>query len=323
MERIDVNPPDATVLHTEKTVGYDYADPAREIVTHLRLFPQAHRGPQRLLSCDLDVWPPPARVRQFNDEFGNGVVELFHNTPTDALRITAKLVTEHRGRDPRSFSRGRLGALHAVPATGVGAFLVPSALADHSVEADRAARELAPATLADLERVERIGAWVYQTMRFQKGVTNIHTAASEALAGRAGVCQDFAHVMLVICRAAGLPARYVSGFVPGEGYMHAWVEVLVREPLDGGAYWWGFDPTLNRPTNGRYLAVAVGRDYRDIAPLSGTFVGSAPGRLETWTRTLVNAPMAQQGSGVLPMGLATLQSPGSERYRDAQRVIIQ
>jgi len=319
MERIDVIPPDATVLQTEKAVGYDYATPAREIVTRLRLFPPAHRGPQRLLSCDLDVWPHPSHTRQFADEFGNGVVELFHEAPTDTLRITAKLVTEHRGRDPRSFSRGRLGALHGVPAAGVGSFRVPSVLADHSVEADQVAREVAPAALTDIERVERIGAWVYRSMRFQKGVTNISTTASAALAGRAGVCQDFAHVMLGICRAAGLPARYVSGFVPGEGYMHAWVEALVREQPDGGAYWLAFDPTQNRAADGRYLAVAVGRDYRDIAPLSGTFVGSAPGRLETWTRTLVNAPLARRGAGSLPL----LPGANHERCRDAQRVIIQ
>lgn len=319
MERIDVIPPDATVLHTEKTVGYDYPTPAREIVTRLRLFPQAHRGPQRLLSCDLDVWPHPTRTRQFADEFGNGVVELFHEAPADALRITAKLVTEHRGRDPRSFSRGRLGALHGVPAAGVGSFLIPSELADHSAEADGVARAVAPASLPDIERVERIGAWVYQSMRFQKGVTNINTAASAALAGRAGVCQDFAHVMLGICRAAALPARYVSGFVPGEGYMHAWVEVLVREQIDGGAYWLAFDPTQNRATDGRYLAVAVGRDYRDIAPLSGTFVGTAPGRLETWTRTLVNAPLTHRGAGSLPL----VSAAARERHREAQRVILQ
>lgn len=323
MERIDVISPDATVLHTEKTVGYDYPTPAREIVTRLRLFPQTHRGPQRLLSCDLDVWPAPAHTRQSQDEFGNPVVELFHEAPTEALRFTATLVTEHRARDPRSFSRGRVEALHGVPAAGMGAFLLPSELADHSAEADQVAREIAPPSLADLERVERIGAWVYQSMRFQKGVTNINTAASAALAGKAGVCQDFAHVMLGICRAAGLPARYVSGFVPGEGYMHAWVEVLVREQADGSAYWLGFDPTQNRATDGRYLVVGVGRDYRDIAPLSGTFVGSGPGRLETWTRTLVNASLAPRGLGALPLGFTGQQLPAGERAGEAHRLTIQ
>lgn len=323
MERIDVIPPDATVLHTEKTIGYDYPASAREIVTQLRLFPQAHRGPQRLLSGELQIWPRPVRTRQFRDEFGNQVVELFHDAPTDALRITAKLVTEHRGRDPRSFSRGRLGALHGVPAAGVGSFLAPSELADHAAEADQVARTEAPATLSDLERVERIGRWVYEAMRFQKGITHINTPASTALQGRAGVCQDFAHVMLAICRAAGLPARYVSGFVPGEGYMHAWVEALVREQPDGCAYWFGFDPTQNRATDGRYLAVAVGRDYRDIAPLSGTFIGSAPGRLETWTRTLVNTPQPAALSSTHALARTVSQSLASESFGDRHSVILQ
>jgi transglutaminase-like putative cysteine protease len=322
MERIDVIPPDATLLHTEKTVGYEYPDPAREIVTKLRLFPQAHRGPQRLLSGEIEVWPRPARSRQFRDEFGNEVVELFHEAPTDALRITAKLVTEHRGRDPRRSSRGRLGALHGVPTAGVGAFLVPSELADATAEAEEIAREVAPARLPDLERVERIGKWVYDSMRFQKGVTHLHTPASVALQGRAGVCQDFAHVMLAICRAAGLPARYVSGFVPGEGYMHAWVETLVREQPDGGAYWFGFDATQNRATDGRYLAVAVGRDYRDIAPLSGTFLGSAPGRLETWTRTRVDAPTSPQSAGRLPAARLAARSQATNPAAEAHNLIV-
>lgn len=323
MERIDVMPPDATLLHTEKTVGYEYPVPAREIVTRLRLFPQVHRGPQRLLSGEIEVWPRPARTRQFRDEFGNKVVELFHEAPTDALRITARLVTEHRGRDPRRSSRGRLGALHGVPSDGVGAFLVPSELVDATAEAEQIARKVAPARLSDLERVERIGKWVYDSMRFQKGVTHLHTPASAALQGRAGVCQDFAHAMLAICRAAGLPARYVSGFVPGEGYMHAWVETLIREQPDGGAYWFGFDPTQNRATDGRYLAVAVGRDYRDVAPLSGTFIGSAPGRLETWTRTRVDASLAPTLPGMPLVERGASLMSRRESAADLHSVILQ
>src|SRR6202034_936161 len=110
------------------------------------------------------------------------------------------------------------------------------------------------------------------------------TTASEALAGGRGVCQDYAHVMLAICRAAGVPARYVSGHLIGEGGSHAWVEVLQKDPMGSGGIAVGFDPTHDRRVDGRYLTVAVGRDYSDVAPTSGTFRGHTQGALTVQKR---------------------------------------
>ena len=78
-----------------------------------------------------------------------------------------------------------------------------------------------------LALAQRISDWVYQTIRYVHGVTDIHTTAAEALALGRGVCQDYAHIMLVLCRLCGLPARYVSGHLLGEGGTHAWIEVLI------------------------------------------------------------------------------------------------
>ena len=105
-------------------------------------------------------------------------------------------------------------------------------------------------------------------------ITSVKTTAPEALAAGRGVCQDFAHVMLSLCHLVKLPARYVSGHLTGEGGSHAWVEVLHPQP-DRRGRWMaeGWDPTNNRRTNANYLVVAVGRDYSDAAPLSGTYDG--------------------------------------------------
>jgi transglutaminase-like putative cysteine protease len=91
-----------------------------------------------------------------------------------------------------------------------------------------------------------------------------------------GVCQDFAHVMLGLCRQSGIPARYVSGYFfnnrrrPGEiEASHAWVEVMVP-----GFGWTAFDPTHDRVADERYVKVATGRDYADIRPVSGTYKGA-------------------------------------------------
>ena len=98
---------------------------------------------------------------------------------------------------------------------------------------------------------------------------------------RAGVCQDFAHLLVAIVRGWGVPARYVMGYValdaatrpePPEGATHAWAEVLVP-----GAGWRGFDAVHQLVANDRYIAVALGRDYKDAAPQRGTFQGEHPG----------------------------------------------
>jgi transglutaminase-like putative cysteine protease len=90
-----------------------------------------------------------------------------------------------------------------------------------------------------------------------------------------GVCQDFTHLMLGICRTHGIPARYVSGYflnqhkLPGEiEASHAWLEVFIP---DYG--WKGYDPTHRRESDTRYVKLAVGRDYADIRPIGGTFRG--------------------------------------------------
>ena len=110
--------------------------------------------------------------------------------------------------------------------------------------------------------------------------TGVRTTAGQALAEGHGVCQDYAHLMLALCRLLGIPARYVSGHLVGEGGTHAWVEVL--QPRAGQTVeivaW---DPTHDRSADPRYLTVAVGRDYRDVAPVSGTYRGPHTGRLST------------------------------------------
>ncbi|MDP8936334.1 MAG: transglutaminase family protein, partial [Actinomycetota bacterium] len=113
--------------------------------------------------------------------------------------------------------------------------------------------------------------------------------AAAAVAGGRGVCQDYAHVMIALCRAAGLPARYVSGHLVGEGGSHAWVEVVVSSSAvgggtDGRALAVAFDPTHDRRARRGYLTVAVGRDYADVAPTSGTFEGLGPGVLSATKR---------------------------------------
>ena len=114
-----------------------------------------------------------------------------------------------------------------------------------------------------------LSAWVYQHMRYQPGITQPATTAAEALTLGQGVCQDYAHILLALCRAAHIPARYVNGFIEGEGATHAWVEVY-----DDGA-WWGIDPTHNRPIEWGYIKLSHGRDAEDCPVNRGVFTGTA------------------------------------------------
>jgi transglutaminase-like putative cysteine protease len=124
---------------------------------------------------------------------------------------------------------------------------------------------------------------VYRAMRYEHGSTDVRTTAADALAIGRGLCQDYAHIMLAICRVAGVPARYVSGHMLGEGGSHAWVEVLLWDP-SGGYVAMPFDPTNDRRTTPAYITVAVGRDYRDVAPTAGSFIAPYPGYLTTSKR---------------------------------------
>jgi transglutaminase-like putative cysteine protease len=282
-----------SVLQTVKTLEYHYSTPVREVMTQLRLFPRARRGPQRLLSRDCEVWPRPDRTRHTTDEFGNEVWEFFHEAVAERLRFALGFTTEHAvkcclGQPPIA----RLIASHGVPRAGVTTFLSGTRLVDDSEEIRAAARALAGTKATARELMEAVGAWVHGAMRFCAGVTDVSTPASMVLAQRAGVCQDYAHVMLAICRASSIPCRYVSGFIPGEGYMHAWVEALVADSRTGTAHWEGFDPTHNRRVDAHYLAVAVGRDYADVSPVTGSFYGAAAGCLTAWSETVLRCAVA-------------------------------
>ena len=140
------------------------------------------------------------------------------------------------------------------------------------------AAELRSRTAGDADFAEAGCARVHAELDFAFDATSVATTAAEAYAAGRGVCQDFAHVLLALCRAAGVPARYVSGHLLGQpGGSHAWVEVLVRD--GSGARALAVDPTNGCRAGRRHLPVAVGRDYADVAPTSGVYSGTARGRL--------------------------------------------
>ncbi len=143
--------------------------------------------------------------------------------------------------------------------------------------------------------VIRIGRHIHSSFDYRTGATGVRTQATDAMVLRAGVCQDFAHVMLGLCRCIGIPARYASGYFlnddrkPGElEASHAWVEAFIP-----GYGWAAYDPTHARRPDERYVKVAVGRDYADIRPVSGTYRGAKTNELRVEVEVRESPAIAQ------------------------------
>lgn len=249
------------LFHIEKKVRVHYSAPVRNCVRRLRVLPH---GSQQESWC---AYPEPDAAHQFADEFGNRVMELHHEKIKSEFSFELKCVAEKRS----SLAVSTTG----LPETGLGAFLLPSALCDLS----ESVRQSAAAFQAEHnELATQICQWTHQVLRYDNAVSGVETTASQSLLRGAGVCQDYAHLMIALCRAKSLPARYVSGYLAGEGRMHAWVEVFIKNQ------WHGFDPTHNREIRNECLPIAIGRDFRDCNPHQGTFQGRAKAQLESGCR---------------------------------------
>ena len=118
-----------------------------------------------------------------------------------------------------------------------------------------------------LQRCLNIMHAVHEYVSYEPNTTHILTTAEETLRSRRGVCQDFAHLMVALCREEGLPARYVCGLMQGEGATHAWVEV------HDGQCWYAFDPTNDTAIATGYIKLAHGRDALDCPVSRGTYIG--------------------------------------------------
>jgi transglutaminase-like putative cysteine protease len=113
--------------------------------------------------------------------------------------------------------------------------------------------------------------FVFGFLKYESYSTHVHTHMTEVIKDRRGVCQDFAHLLIGLCRALKIPARYVSGYLATEkaSATHAWVEVFIP-----GHGWRGLDPTHNRQIGETYVKIGHGRDYSDVPPISGNYHGT-------------------------------------------------
>jgi transglutaminase-like putative cysteine protease len=265
-------------LVLDQTVRYDYDVPVTGLRQRLVTVPPAVHGSQCRRGWSIAVTADAARGsaaaapvhrRQVHrDPFGNHVVEIEVARVETWAAFTCRAAVDHASS----------GAPHRT--AWDERFRAPSALTAAGDEI----RDLVAGT--DGSAAE-ISAHTHRALTYEWGITGVRTTATEALLGGRGVCQDYAHIMIAACRSIGLAARYVSGHLIGEGGSHAWVEVLTPDPdRPGRCLVEAWDPTNDRRTGDDYLTVAVGRDYRDVAPMSGTYVADHPADTLTVTKAL-------------------------------------
>jgi transglutaminase-like putative cysteine protease len=252
--------------------GYQYGAPARASYNEVRMTP-ATAGGQHLLTSRLEI-RPDSRPLRYVDYWGTQVHAFDVHVPHTELAVTATSVVETAG--PVEAPDVGWDTLAAPTVRDRFAeLLAPSRYAVAEEELDAVARSLRAAG-SPAETGRAVAHWVHETLDYVRGATAVGTTSAEARALGKGVCQDFSHLALALLRSAGLPARYVSGYLyPGSqaaldetvsAESHAWVEFWAGE-------WIPLDPSNLSEVAERHVLVAHGRDYADVRPLAGVYSG--------------------------------------------------
>ena len=286
---------------------YTYAHTVTDSYGRTTMTPRDVPG-QTCLSTSVEIEPPPADTNQWVDYFGNRTTYFGVTTPHTRLVVTSRStieVTRH-APDPaalptvgwheveRRVAAGEIGRLDP-SIVDLREALLPS---PHVTFADEV-REWAAPTFEDdrplVEVLVELAHRIRTELAYRSGSTTVHTTQAQLLAQKAGVCQDFAHLMIAALRLHGLPARYSSGYIEtrppagreklrGADASHAWVSAWVP-----GAGWVEVDPTNDQLVDDRYVLLGWGRDYDDVPPLRGVIFTEGSGSRLTVSVDLVPA----------------------------------
>lgn len=257
------------ILHR---TSYTYGAPVRESFNEVRLQPLSDQR-QTVDSFLLKVLPT-TRLRHYHDFYSNCVHHFEIPEPHTALSIESRLQVTTQ-RVPGLALDARTADLSRLPeALQVGRcydFIQGSRYVELTPDVWRLAIDASEGERDVWQTALRLMRYVHRTLVYQPNSTHVHTHMREVLQQRQGVCQDFAHVLIGLCRSLQIPALYVSGYLATQeaSATHAWTEVFVP-----GHGWQGLDPTHNCQPDETYIKIGVGRDYGDVAPVSGTYKGT-------------------------------------------------
>lgn len=258
-------------LAIQHCTRYRFSRPVEDLVQLLRLTPASCLA-QTVLEWRIDV-DCDARLRESRDGCGNIVHMLYVDEPLTEISITAsgRVITEDRA----GVVQGLAGDLPP------DVFVRPTPLtaADDAIVA--LSRPLRGEPTALLSALHALNGELHGRLAFDVSSSQTSTTAAQALASGRGVCQDFAHILIAVARAAGVPARYISGHLfrrdgqEAQPAAHAWAELWVPD-----LGWVAFDPTNGICADAAYVRVAAGLDYADAAPIVGARRGGGRERME-------------------------------------------
>lgn len=265
------------------TTTFDYSEDISESAMEVRLAP-ATNARQTLRSHQLQV-TPRVKLLPYRDYFGSSV--QFFTVPARyrRLSVVSTSVVETFPTNPFLLPEGDAPGQES-----------SETLYDYLQFGGPVGRHPELATLAAafrderamLERLTALNQTINRRLDYRPLVTQVDSALDDVLALGQGVCQDFAHLMIGVCRELAVPARYVSGYLytppsvsaRGSGASHAWCECYLP-----GAGWKGFDPSNDLLVDDQYVQIATGRDYRDVPPTKGIYRGSAQEVIAVSVRT--------------------------------------
>lgn len=256
---------------------YEYDRLIQESMNEIKIFPYLSRE-QEVLQQDLDITGNP-ELQTFFDYWGNktGVFNLL--PPHRELIIDSRLIVRTTGSSDLQINF--ISTFQELPGEVDGNIKLlelsrPDLIRSQS-PINASARSLCSPDDSVAITIKNCSDYIFENFNYIKGITNVETTIDEILEQKAGVCQDFAHILLQILRTLKIPSRYVSGYIcphksglRGEGATHAWVEAWV--PRFG---WAGIDPTNNVWVTNTHVKLAVGRDFADCSPVKGAFKGQA------------------------------------------------
>lgn len=263
--------------------AYRYPQPAAEAYGEARLTPRDLPS-QTVLSHKLII-DPEVPVSSYDDHFGNRVdffsVPFRHHHLEISNQMIVRTHQVPRPDEALELSIQETRQILNSALTDVFDYVQPTPVVQTGREAVAWARKYLRGDRPLGTALQELNEAINRDFVYESGSTENSTPLATVWKQRRGVCQDFAHIGLSILRTAGLPARYVCGYIEttpppntprrliGAVATHAWIEVLAP-----GMTWVAFDPTNRQWVDDRYVAVSFGRDFRDATPLRGTFKGS-------------------------------------------------
>jgi transglutaminase-like putative cysteine protease len=257
---------------------FTYSSPVSESFNEVRLHPVSNEW-QHVNDFLLKILPA-TRLRHHRDFYSNIVHHFDIPEPHTTLLVESLLHVTTRPRPPLGdsetpFPLARISEAAREPR--IFDFLQESRFVDLSPETWRLALDATDEATDTWQAALAIMHFVHQHIKYESKSTHVHTHMSDVLRDRRGVCQDFAHVMIGLCRALKIPALYVSGYLATEiaSATHAWMEALIP-----GVGWCALDPTHNCLPNENYVKIAVGRDYADVPPVTGNYKGTTDRKMD-------------------------------------------